>query len=76
METETLLVATRLFVGIVILFFASYTDVKTRRASNILWLIMGSIGAILLVVQYFTIGFENILLLISIPFMIESYQVS
>lgn len=75
METGTLLDATRLIIGAAILFYASYTDVKTRRASNILWLIMGSIGAILLVVQYFTIGFENILLLISIPFMIGFFYV-
>jgi preflagellin peptidase FlaK len=70
METGTLLDTTRLIVGIVILLYASYTDIKTRRASNILWLIMGSIGAIILIIQYFTIGFENIILLISIPLMI------
>lgn len=32
-----------------------------RRTPNILWFLMGTIGAILLVVQYFTTGFENIL---------------
>jgi len=61
----------RLIVGTTILFYASYTDIKTRRASNVLWLIMGSIGAILLVVQNFTIGFgENTNYLIFIPIMI------
>ena len=50
----------RLSTGVIILLYASYTDIKTRRASNILWLIMGSIGGILLLVQYFTIGFENL----------------
>ena len=61
---------TRFIVGIVILTYASYTDIKTRRASNILWVIMGSIGAILLVIQYFTINFENPFYLIFIPIMI------
>lgn len=70
-ETGTSLDITRLIVGIAILSYASYTDIKTRRASNILWLIMGSIGAILLVIQYFTIGFgDRTNYLIFIPIMI------
>jgi preflagellin peptidase FlaK len=60
----------RLIVGFAVLSYASYTDIKTRRASNINWLIMGSIGGILLVVQYFTVGFENYLYLLFIPIMI------
>jgi preflagellin peptidase FlaK len=60
----------RLFTGVSILFYASYTDIKTRRASNILWLIMGSIGGILLLIQYLTINFVNIYYLIFIPVMI------
>lgn len=72
LETGTLLDITRLIVGIAILSYASYTDIKTRRASNMLWILMGSIGAILLVVQYFTTYFENqnIYYLIFIPIMI------
>jgi preflagellin peptidase FlaK len=70
-ETKILLDILRLIVGLSILFYASYTDIKTRRASNLLWLIMGSIGGILLAVQYFTIGFEDkIFYLIFIPIMI------
>jgi len=60
----------RLIVGTVILGYASYTDIKTRRASNILWLIMGSIGGILLAIQYFFIGFDNLYYLLFIPVMI------
>jgi preflagellin peptidase FlaK len=60
----------RLIVGVSVLSYASYTDIKTRRASNINWLIMGGIGGILLVVQYFTVGFENYLYLLFIPIMI------
>ena len=37
----------RLITGTVLLAYASYTDIKTRRAANILWVIMGIIGAIL-----------------------------
>ena len=70
LEDGSLLDVTRLLVGIIILFYASYTDIKTRRASNMLWVIMGSIGAILLVVQWFTIGFENPYYLLFIPIMI------
>jgi preflagellin peptidase FlaK len=71
MMMELQLNVARLIVGLIILFYASYTDIKTRRASNILWLIMGSIGAILLAVQHFTIGFEDkIYYLLFIPIMI------
>ena len=60
----------RLAVGLIILTYASYTDIKIRRAANILWVVMGSIGAILLAIQYFTTGFANILYLFFIPIMI------
>lgn len=60
----------RFIVGVIILSYASYTDIKTRRASNLLWIIMSIIGIILLVIQYLTLGFENIILLIFIPIMI------
>lgn len=60
----------RLIVGIVILSYASYTDIKTRRASNYLWLAMGSIGGILLIIQYFTAPFENPLYLLFVPIFI------
>lgn len=60
----------RLSVGIVILSYASYTDIKTRMAYSILWIIMGLIGAILLIVQFFTIGIPDIFNLIFIPLMV------
>lgn len=60
----------RLFTGAIILLYASYTDIKTRRASNSLWVIMGSIGAVVLVVEYFVVGFENVFYLVFIPIMI------
>ena len=71
-ETATLLDIARLVVGTTILSYASYTDIKTRRASNMLWVIMGSVGAILLVIQYLTLpaAFDKIFYLIFIPIMI------
>ncbi len=69
-ETGLLLDVIRLIVGVVILSYASYTDIKTRRAPNMLWLIIGIIGALLLLIQYVTIGFSNIYYLIFIPVMI------
>ena len=70
MEDGILLNIIRLVVGVIILSYASYTDIKIRRAANMLWVVMGSIGAILLVIQYFTTGFDNILYLAFIPIMI------
>ena len=60
----------RLIVGLLILSYASYTDIKTRKASNKLWIIMGVIGLILLVIQYFISGFNNIFYILFIPIMI------
>ena len=70
METLALINIFRFIIGILILTYASYTDIKTRRASNMLWVIMGSIACILLIVQYFTEGFKNPYYLIFIPVMI------
>lgn len=70
METLALINIFRFITGILILTYASYTDIRTRRASNMLWLIMGSIAGILLIVQYFIEGFNNPYYLIFIPIMI------
>ncbi len=69
-DIATILDVIRFIIGVIILSYASYTDIKTRRASNILWVMMGFIGLILIFIQYFTISFENILILIFIPIMI------
>ena len=69
-DTATLLDSIRLIVGLMILSYASYTDVRTRRASNKLWVIMAITGLILIAIQYFDPGFENIYILIIIPIMI------
>jgi len=69
-ETGALLDIIRLIVGSLLLGYASYTDIKTRRAANILWIIMGITGAILLIIQWITLGFQNPYYLIFIPIMI------
>ena len=70
METITILDSLRLIIGVTILAYASYTDIKTRMASNYLWVIMGLLGTILLLTHYFLVGFENIYMLAFIPIMI------
>ena len=60
----------RVIIGSVILLYASYTDIKTRKADNKLWLIMGASGGILLILQWIFAGFENIYYLIFVPLMI------
>jgi len=70
MVDATILNSIRLITGTILLAYASYTDIKTRRAANILWVIMGIVGAILLVIQYLDGGFPNIWYLVFIPIMI------
>ncbi|MCX6665151.1 MAG: prepilin peptidase [Euryarchaeota archaeon] len=70
MIDETTLNIIRLITGVVILSYAAYTDIKTRKAANILWVIMGGIGVGLLIIQAITIGFENLYYLLFIPIMI------
>jgi preflagellin peptidase FlaK len=60
----------RLITGTVLLAYASYTDIKTRRAANILWVVMAIVGIILLVIQYLDGGFPNFWYLVFVPIMI------
>ena len=62
--------ASRLIVGFLILLYASYSDIKTRTAPNILWIIIGLFGFLFLIFEYFIMGIEDIFYLIFIPFMI------
>jgi archaeal preflagellin peptidase FlaK len=45
--------AVRLFVGVSILAFASWTDWRWRRAPNILWIVMAASAAVLLALQIY-----------------------
>jgi preflagellin peptidase FlaK len=66
----TLLDSMRLILGVGILAYASYSDVKTRRAANILWIILMAAGLIFLLIQYVLFGFENIWYLVFVPLLI------
>ena len=70
MVDVTFLNGIRLITGIILLAYASYTDIKTRRAANSLWVIMVVVGVILLIVQYLDGGFPNVWYLVFIPIMI------
>ena len=70
LDTQIILDIIRFGVGVIILSYASYTDIKTRMADSILWIIMGVIGAILFIIQFFTIGFLYPTYLLFIPLMI------
>jgi preflagellin peptidase FlaK len=70
MVDASILDGIRLLTGIILLSYASYTDIKTRRAANILWVIMAIVGVVILVVQYIDGGFPNLWYLVFIPIMI------
>jgi preflagellin peptidase FlaK len=70
MVDVALLDGIRLITGIILLAYASYTDIKTRRAANTLWIIMSVIGVVLLIIQYIEGGFPNPWYLVFIPIMI------
>ncbi len=61
---------TRLLVGLFILTYASYSDIKTRTASNKLWIIVSFVGGFLLTIEFLLNEIENIFYLIIIPIMI------
>ena len=71
-STQSMIDFIRFIVGFSVLFYASYTDLKIRRASNSLWLTMGGIGGILLITEYFLFnGFGNqVMYLVFIPVII------
>ena len=69
MSIESTLTIVRLIIGVCILSISSYTDFKTRTASDKIWFLMGGIGLLILVGQYFSIGFETSTYLIGIPLM-------
>ncbi|MBC7081613.1 MAG: prepilin peptidase [Thermoplasmatales archaeon] len=59
----------RLVIGAIILAYASYTDIKTREASNLLWISMAVIGFIFLF-SYKSYDFFKIIFSILISFLV------
>ena len=71
---ELILDTFRFILGFSILSIASYTDIKMRRAPNVLWIIMGLAGLIILIVQYWIDGLQEWTYLLFIPiFMVLIY---
>jgi len=48
----------RVVLAVVILIFASYTDWRTRMASDLNWIILGCSGMVMLVIEMFTLGVQ------------------
>ncbi|MEM1513424.1 MAG: prepilin peptidase [Candidatus Thermoplasmatota archaeon] len=59
----------RFFIGFAVLAYASYTDIKTREASNFLWIFLSFIGVIFLF-SYNPDDFFKIIISISVSFLI------
>jgi archaeal preflagellin peptidase FlaK len=57
----------RLAVAIAVLFYASYTDWKTRTASDTCWLVMGAAGLVFLAIEIINSGNDLVYLLMLIP---------
>lgn len=70
LEINSYLNIIRLLIGFFILLYASFSDIKTRKASNFLWVIMSLFGVLLLFIEFVYIGFDNNLSLFIIPIMI------
>jgi preflagellin peptidase FlaK len=69
---STILDTIRFVAGISILAYACYTDIKIRRAPNVLWLILGGLGVILLGAEFFLTNrlFDYTIYLVFIPVII------
>mgnify|MGYP006274278729 CR=1 FL=1 len=69
---STILDTIRFVAGISILAYACYTDIKTRRAPNVLWLILGGLGVIFLGAEFFLTNrlFDYTIYLVFIPVII------
>lgn len=65
----------RFLIGAVILAYASYSDVKHREASDMLWVAMGAAGAVLLVAEVPDVTTTLISMAISFPFAFLLYIV-
>lgn len=64
----------RVIFGMVFLFYASYTDFKTRKVKNEVWLVMGFCGCALIAVQLIIEkkGWEYYLILLPISILFAS----
>ncbi len=64
----------RVIIGVVFLCYASYSDLKTRKVKNEVWLVMGFVGIIILIIQmlYNGIAWEYYLIFIPVGILFSS----
>jgi preflagellin peptidase FlaK len=61
----------RFLIGIAILCYASYADLKTRKVGNIGWILMAAIGAIFIAVSPLNLYLFSIPIIAAIAFLIH-----
>jgi preflagellin peptidase FlaK len=73
-EVTTIMDVLRVFLGIVLLCFASYTDFKTRRVKNEVWMLMGFVGGVILLIQMFydSVAWEYYLIFVPVGILFAS----
>jgi archaeal preflagellin peptidase FlaK len=65
----------RLVLAIAVLVTASYSDWKTRMASDIFWLFMGCAGLVFIVIQIVTTGADPLYLLFLVPLGVVFFDI-
>ena len=60
----------RIIIGIIFLGYASFSDLKTRRVDDKVWIIMGFVGFLLLIAQFYLENIKPVYYLTSIPMML------
>jgi len=60
----------RIIIGIIFLGYASFSDLKTRRVDDKVWIIMGFVGFLLLIAQFYLENIKPVYYLTFIPMML------
>lgn len=60
-------------IAIILLIIGAYTDLKYRKASNILWLIMGSIGGVLLLFPPYNLLYIIVMIIVIVLLLVLFY---
>ena len=63
---DELVEGTRFVAGILLLAYASRSDLKTRRVTDLVWMMMGTMGFVLMVYEYLIPDFTVALLLATV----------
>jgi preflagellin peptidase FlaK len=73
-EASTSIDILRVILGVAFLCYASYTDLKTRKVKNQVWMVMGLVGGIILLIQMFydNVAWEYYLIFIPVGILFSS----